>query len=62
MNSNGEFSSYPGRAEMLELIRQRDMQAAQQQTLEAGEQIPICLYQPSAQTTEQAIPTCISVL
>jgi hypothetical protein len=42
--SNEEFKSYPGRAEMLELIRQRESQCAPQDTRETdAERFPVCI-------------------
>jgi hypothetical protein len=42
--SNEEFQSYPGRTEMLELIRQRESQGASQDQRETGANAyPLCL-------------------
>jgi hypothetical protein len=54
--SNEEFQSYPGRTEMLELIRQRENQGAVQGHLGANaDAYPLCL--PPDQATPW--PVCI---
>jgi hypothetical protein len=49
--STGEFKSYPGRAEMLALIGQRENQGAPQDQRETdADAYPMCIPQPSIES------------